>query len=251
MQIRLIRQGLLWGGLVGIFALILLSIYGAFLGAERARIFFNSPAMVAAFFIFGFLFAVGLVFILLRRKDVSLALLHLGPLFILTGGWMGGPYGLSMIEKYTGRDRIDKGTVLLHEGESTDRVFDQNEGQLEGLGFSIRLEEVRVDFYPNTRAIREYSSTLQVERVSGENTGLDGPVRDTIEVNHPLHWGGYHIYQYGYGKDPQEYSVLMITADAGVGLVYTGYVFICAGVLWRCWVVRIAGTSPRRVQDGA
>lgn len=243
----MIRQGLLWGGLVGIFVLILLSIYGAFLGAQRARDFFNSEPIVWAFALLGFLFLVGLFFILIRRKDVSLALLHLGPLFILAGGWLGSPSGLALIEKFTGTPRIDKGTVLLREGETASSVFDQIEGQNEPLGFSILLEEVDVEYYPNSRAPREYTSTLSILDVVESQTVHK---QDTIEVNHPLYYGGYHIYQYGYGKDPYEYSVLLITADSGVGLVYTGYLFICAGVLWRCWLVRMLDSMPRGGENG-
>lgn len=63
----------------------------------------------------------------------------------------------------------------------------------------------------------------------------------SIEVNHPLHYAGYHFYQHSY--DPQEgkYTILSVTSDSGLYTVYGGYWLLCLGVLWQFWFRHIVG----------
>ena len=44
------KRALLWAALIAVILLALLSIYGAFLGAERARAFFNSLPLAVYWF---------------------------------------------------------------------------------------------------------------------------------------------------------------------------------------------------------
>ena len=54
------KRAMLWAALIAIILLVLLSIYGAFLGAERAQAFFNSlPLAVYWFALIGLLIARG------------------------------------------------------------------------------------------------------------------------------------------------------------------------------------------------
>ncbi len=66
-----------------------------------------------------------------------------------------------------------------------------------------------------------------------------------IEVNHPLRYGGYHLYQSSYGRDAVDtsrgrearwYTVLDIISDSGLRAVFLGYFLLCAGVFWQCWI---------------
>jgi len=69
-----------------------------------------------------------------------------------------------------------------------------------------------------------------------------------IEVNRPLHYGGYHFYQHSYGQDwGREYTVLMVVDDTGLNAVYAGYVLLIGGVFWHFWGRRaLAGVRARR-----
>ena len=86
-----------------------------------------------------------------------------------------------------------------------------------------------------SRAIRDYISDLEVIK---EGTVV---ARKSIEVNHPLHFGGYFIYQQGYDHQAGRFTVLRITNDRGVGLVFFGYLLVCAGLLWHQWFRHLWG----------
>jgi hypothetical protein len=80
------------------------------------------------------------------------------------------------------------------------------------------------------RIPRDYISELQVIK--------DGKIlaEKNIEVNHPLHFGGYHFYQHSYDSENEQYTVLMVVSDSGLGLVYVGYVMLCIGVFHHFWL---------------
>jgi hypothetical protein len=79
------------------------------------------------------------------------------------------------------------------------------------------------------RIPRDYISELQVVK--------DGKVlaEKNVEVNHPLHFGGYHFYQQSYDTDNELYTVLTVVSDSGLALVYAGYVLLCVGVFYHFW----------------
>ena len=79
--------------------------------------------------------------------------------------------------------------------------------------------------------IKDYKSRLAVLDEGTET------VEKVIEVNDPLHYGGYHFYQNSYGNQHgQQYTVLFVKSDAGLWYVYAGFALLCAGVFWLGWV---------------
>jgi hypothetical protein len=88
-------------------------------------------------------------------------------------------------------------------------------------------------FLSYQRVISDYVSELQVIK--------DGKVaaEKDIEVNHPLHFGGYHFYQHFYDDEAGRYTVLMVASDTGLPLVYAGYWMLCIGVFWHLWIGQI------------
>lgn len=54
----------------------------------------------------------------------------------------------------------------------------------------------------------------------------------TIEVNKPLRYKGYNIYQSSYDREREMYSVLEISRDPGIRFVYLGFLIISAGVVF-------------------
>jgi hypothetical protein len=85
--------------------------------------------------------------------------------------------------------------------------------------------------------VRDYYSDLVVID--------DGEVilEKTIEVNDPLHWGGYHFYQSDYDHEAGRYTVLQVVSDSGLWLVWVGMVLLVAGTFWRFWGEAIVVTS--------
>lgn len=72
----------------------------------------------------------------------------------------------------------------------------------------------------------------------------------TIEVNDPLNWGGYHIYQADYDHERGEYTVLSVRSDSGLYVVYAGFVLLVAGTFVRFWFERARAGWRRRRSDG-
>lgn len=65
----------------------------------------------------------------------------------------------------------------------------------------------------------------------------NGRQRDTrvVEVNDPLHYGGYHFYQHDYDHEGGDYTVLSVTSDSGLYAVYLGFGLLLVGVFWVFW----------------
>ncbi len=65
----------------------------------------------------------------------------------------------------------------------------------------------------------------------------DGEIvrKATVEVNHPLHHRGYHLYQADYDHEGEAYTVLSVRSDSGLWVVWVGFVLLVAGTFVRCW----------------
>ena len=83
---------------------------------------------------------------------------------------------------------------------------------------------------PQIGPVRDYFSRLVVFE---ENRQVAEKV---IEVNDPLHYGGYHFYQHSYDEHGGRFSVLLVKSDSGLWPVYAGFALLCAGTFWICWV---------------
>ena len=78
--------------------------------------------------------------------------------------------------------------------------------------------------------IRDWKSRLVIRR------GGKVVARKVVEVNHPLHYGGYHFYQFSWDRHAERYTVLSVVSDDGLWAVYAGFVLLCAGIVWRFWL---------------
>jgi ResB-like family protein len=83
---------------------------------------------------------------------------------------------------------------------------------------------------PPLGAIKDFRSHLEVVQ--------NGRVVEekVIEVNDPLHYGGYHFYQHGYDDVNESFSVLSVRSDQGLRLALAGLGVLCAGAFLTCWV---------------
>jgi cytochrome c biogenesis protein len=108
-------------------------------------------------------------------------LTHLSVLLILVGALVGALWGF-------------RGYVEIREGETVEGfVLNSPQEVVKPLGFQVRCDAFRVDFYPDGSP-REFLSTL---------TFLDkGKVvidHAPLRVNHPISYGGLSFYQSSYG----------------------------------------------------
>ena len=116
--------------------------------------------------------------------------------------------------------------------ETTRYVFERFPGH-------SRPEDNMQLFY--RRSIKDFLSDVEVVK---DNKAV---TRKSIEVNKPLHYGGYLFYQQGYDSDAGRYTILGVTSDKGLGIVFLGYALLCAGVFWHFWLRHILG--DREIED--
>ncbi len=331
------RQILLWFTLVIIALFTGLSIYGAFLGSQRARVFFNTIPVAVCWIMLGLALILGCVFFPRLRRRPALLLIHAGGLLVLIGGLWGSMAGVTLQNRLFDGNQIPAGRLAIVEGAQENRVWLEDSNNMADLDFSVALEGFRMEYYEpyllqvqSTQGhlwkfpvesgaiydLTDYGGTLTILRTfenfkmrlsdqgneayddpnAGANAAVevsiqypDGQVATqyiferlpwphaahdrlhlrylrtvreytstvtilkdgkavlhrNIEVNHPLHYAGYHLYQSSYGWDRSSgryYTVLQVVSDSGWMSVYTGYGMLCIGVFIRLW--RRPGGNP-------
>jgi cytochrome c biogenesis protein len=123
-------------------------------------------------------------------------MVHASIIIILIGGVIGSLWGV-------------KAFVNLPEGGRTTVAYTWSDERTPvDLGFTIACESFNVEFY-DTGMPKEYSSELVVYENGKERA------RKTIEVNHPLSYGGFTFYQSSYGNAGGSVTLRLVDAAAG------------------------------------
>ena len=321
------RRAVKWTALTLIILLIFLSIYGAFIGAQRAKTFFNSLPLAVYWTAFTLLLITGIAVFRRLVRVPGLLLMHLGCIFILAGSIWASQAGHKLHRRLFGIDKIPAGQMQIYEGYSENRVLLENGEPIKELPFHIRLKNFRIEYYKpeylliQTRQDKSWKIPVEIGRENllddigtvkirrafknfklkieddkyvpyddqepGANAALeveikfpDGKVvtryvfeqfdghiypedkfilhyqrvisdyvsqlqiiqnnkvvaEKNVEVNHPLHFGGYHFYQHSYDDQAGQYTILMVVSDSGLNIVYAGYFMLCIGVFWHFWL---------------
>ena len=322
------RRAVLWAALTAVILLTLLSVHGAFLGADRAQAFFNSLPLAVYWLALAALLIVGLVVFRRLLQIPALLLIHLACILILVGGMWGSKAGHVMQKQLFGIDKVVRGQLKMKIGDQAPkgRIDVEDGNSVRELPFAVRLKGFRMEYYePGEVMIRSREGQVwrlsaklgeqvslgelgritvqkafenfklraegdkqvpydapggsnpavqvRVERPDGTATagyvfeyfdpifteaiGFDLTYRRSIkyyisevevvadgkavaakaiEVNHPLHYGGYHFYQHSLDEDAAgQYTILLVVSDSGLNVVYGGYVMLIAGVFWHFW----------------
>lgn len=325
------RRTILWVGLLLIIVLTVLSIYGAFIGAERAKQFFNQPPLVVYWTALATLLIVGIAAFRRLLRVPGLLLIHAGCILILAGGMWGSQAGHDLQKKLFGIDKIPSGRMAIYEGKSDNHVTIGGTREQKELPFSLKLKDFRIEYYEpvylhiQTREGRQWkvpvefgkefplgeeAGTMKIVKAfenfkigmeDGKSVPFDDPspglnpaievqitepggqaatqyiferfpghshdqgkfllsyhrvisdyiselqvieggkvvAEKDIEVNHPMHFGGYHFYQSSYDDKAGQYTVLQVVSDTGLYVVYAGYWMLCIGVIWHQWLRHI------------
>jgi hypothetical protein len=308
--------------------LIILSVYGAFLGADKASVFFNSTVMIVFWFAVLFMFCAGIIFYRSLSRNIGLIAVHIGPILIIAGGMIGSEKGHMLSEKYFDTDKIYSGNMLIPEGYADNKVY-TGDKKYEQLPFSVGLKEFKVLYYPqdeiyiNTGGsnVLSFSADRAADIVLDDGTRIEivrkfdnfkidiaggkrevadkpgeglnyaaqvkitlpdgkvinryafkpglmsgGPMKTAgvsyqrtisdyvseieiieddqvvetcaLEVNKPLHYGGYHFYQSSYDDEAGSYTVLSVHSDSGAFLSYLGFGLLGIGIFYLMWFDR-------------
>ncbi|MBN1556038.1 MAG: cytochrome c biogenesis protein ResB [Phycisphaerae bacterium] len=152
------RQILFRATLVLIFALVVLCIVGAFLGADRAKLMFNSIPM---WFFWGFWAVLSVVGLFARGKmwrSPGLLMTHIGLLLILAGGVWGSRSAHEWRGKMQGggKGKTPEGFLLLNPHDESDRQSsqlwrvpeDQAPKPAGTLPFDVMVRRAWLEYYP-------------------------------------------------------------------------------------------------------
>ncbi len=335
---RKLNRSIMWMALAVIGLLAALSVLGAFYGAEKAKLLFNSVPLGVCWYGLAVLLIAGFVEFPRLLHKPGLFIIHAGCLLVLAGGMWGSESGHRLRERFLNTRKITSGYMVISEGESEKHIVAEDLNQRLGeLPFSIRLKDFRLEYYETqvdslpqlyirtpqgqdlqlvarpgeeisldqgrgrlkiVRTFKNFKILIEDDKrivtdegLEGENPAVEveietpdansytryvferfagfshaenqlqliyvsqGPrvVRDyfselvvienekevlskVIEVNHPLHYGGYHFYQHSYDSEALQYTILSVTSDSGLYTVYAGYWLLCLGVLQRFWL---------------
>ncbi|RKY09204.1 MAG: hypothetical protein DRP66_02800 [Planctomycetota bacterium] len=369
-----LKRAVMWMAMVVIVLLTVLSIYGAFIGAERSQAFFNSVPLAVYWIFFALLLIVSLFLFRRLIRVPGLLLIHLGCIAILAGGLWGSGDGHKLRHKLLGREKMPSGMITVYEGLSENRVVDDKirsayaidpnnnvtiyefddhghpilltdeDPRIFHLPFEIHLKDFRIEYYDPPHLLVgaadgkswelkpiETDASFQLDGAAslkilntyknfkidmdkgayddphpGSNPAVhisitypdgtehkqyvfemypghfgkskeftlryvtQGMVKDffsdlqvivdgkvvlekTIEVNHPLYYGGYHFYQSSYDDKAGRYTVLSVTSDSGLMLVFAGFALMCVGAVYHLWLRPIIAhfkTAKQRTAHG-
>lgn len=233
----------IWAALLLMVWLAAMSVVAAFYGAQKTAMFFNSlPLAIYWLTLTGFLLAGLITFRRLIRLP-RLLLIHFGCVLILVGAMLGSAAGHRLQKKLFGIEKVPFGYMMIYEGTAENHIVAEDDTVLAELPFSIYLKDFRIEYYSDESDIRDYYSDLIL--LEGEKQ----IARKTIEVNHPLHYGGYHFYQHSYDPEKGEYTILTVYSDSGLNLVYAGYLMLSLGILWHFWLRHI-GAYVKKCVNG-
>ncbi len=99
------------------------------------------------------------------------------------------------------------------------------------LPFSIRLEDFRMTFHPGSRRPASFESHVVLRPRGGRGT----PLAAVISMNRPLDFEGFRLFQSGYrqrGPSMPDITILSVSHDPGVPIVYCAMVLMILGVGW-------------------
>jgi len=95
------------------------------------------------------------------------------------------------------------------------------------LGFTVRLDNFRVGYYPGTQRPRSFES-----RVTILDPATAGESSQIISMNHPGRYGEYTLFQSSYDtRGGRTMSVLSVSNDPGQVVVFAGYFLMMGGML--------------------
>lgn len=158
-------------------------------------------------------FIVSIPVFLLCLGLATLSGLHGRSCFLLCHG------GLFIIvfASYFGAADVEKMKIALREGGEPQSCAYHMDGSLAPLPFELSLSSFETEYYEGTDRPRQYRSKMLIGGQAFETS-----------VNHPCRYRGYAFFQDGFTG---EYSVIGISRDPWLPLVYIGMSILAVGCL--------------------
>lgn len=177
---------MMWLGLIFIVLLTFFSIYGAFLGAEKARQFFNSMPLSLYWTAFGLLIAASIAVFPRLIKSPGLLAMHAGCVLIIAGSMWGSFAGHRMQRKYFDSKRVRSARISIVEGYSDEKMYldedlssEQTHNSIETTDFTIKYnyDSQTIDFISDDKIFRKEPVVLQQQITLGVNASYITPLK--------------------------------------------------------------------------
>ncbi len=167
---------------------------------------YNSIWFVA---LWAILACLSMTYIIKRKlyKRMAIMLIHLSFIVILVGAFT------SWLTSESGKVHIRKGIPAS--------TFEDKDCKMLSLGYTIKLKDFKVIYYPGTDAPMDYVSELDI---NGQTVN--------ISMNNIGEYKGYRFTQSGYDDDMQG-TILGILYDPwGIGITYIGYALLFLSLIF-------------------
>ena len=135
-----------WANLALTLLLIVFSIYGAFIGAERAKQFFNSIPLTLYWIALAVLLVTGIAIFPRLLRVRGLFLVHVGCVLVIAGAIWGSEKGLKIQDSLFGTNTIHSGRMKIFEGD-TKKTVEMENGSEKELPFSVKLVNFKIEYY--------------------------------------------------------------------------------------------------------
>ena len=157
-----------------------LSVLGAFCGAERAKLLFNSLPLRFCWCGAAVLLVAGLVEFPRLLQKPGLFMIHAGCLLVLAGSMWGSETGHQLQKRFLGVQKIPSGYMVISEGNSENHVVAEDFKQkLIELPFSIKLKDFRIEYY---KTDEELVPRLYIKTQEGRNLQLVAKAGEAISL---------------------------------------------------------------------
>jgi len=184
-----IKRTAMWMTLLAILLLIVLSIAGAFCGAQKAKSVFNSVPVAVYWFVLAALLVAGFFMFCRLLHDPGLLTIHAGCLLVLIGGLWGSQAGHQLAERFLGIQKIPNGYMAIFEQDTEKHITGEDfNTPIAELPFAIKLKDFRLEYYdadknfvPQLNIITRENQFFQVAAVPGEKISL-GPNYGSLKV---------------------------------------------------------------------
>ncbi len=163
--------------------------------------------------LWGLLVIVSLAFLVRMKvhRKVAVFLLHLSFVVMLVG---------ALITHLASQE----GSVHLRMDRDV-QTFIDNEGQVQHLPFTMRLEDFCIVHYPGTDAVMDYRCEIRIN-------DDDVSHQMVVSMNNIGKAAGYRFYQSSYDDDGQGTHLLVAHDPYGIAVTYVGYLMLFVCLLW-------------------
>lgn len=156
--------------------LVILSIAGAFLGAARSKVLFNSVPLAVFWFLLVVLLVVGVLAFQRLRRSPGLLAMHVGSVLVLGGAMWGSDAGHEAAARL-GYTKVPAGRMVLVRDVPDDSLLSPDGSEIVGtLPFSLVLKDFRVQRDEGTlQAVGEGGGWMTVPAETGRETTWGNP----------------------------------------------------------------------------